>query len=189
MSTTDPKNVKDIVTNLNAGWYNVVTEAMQVTDPNFQLAQGVLGLQTEDSSGLFLISDAVPEPAAVAYYDPSGLSKRSSAYQLLLASLLPETGTDLAGFLKDMYPSWVEYRISFYKEQSDEHPDSAAGFQQLGQPEPRSAQGGAGRQYLPAGGERSLESSLGRHGRSGIHSKILGHCPKILSPIQIFGDE
>ncbi|MFZ2312951.1 MAG: hypothetical protein WAV82_10070 [Methylobacter sp.] len=115
MPTTDPKNVKDIVTNLNAGWYNVVTEAMQVTDPNFQLAQGVLGLQTEDSSGLFLISDAVPEPAAVAYYDPSGLSKRSSAYQLLLASLLPETGTDLAGFLKDMYPSWVEYRINYYK--------------------------------------------------------------------------
>lgn len=114
-SQTDPSDVQAIVNNLNAGWYNEVTKQLQVTDPNFQLAQGTLGLQTSDSSGLFLMSDSVPEPAAVAYYDPSGLSKRSAAFQLLLAALLPETGTDLAGVLKDMYASWVAYKANFYQ--------------------------------------------------------------------------
>lgn len=115
---TNPSDVQTIVTNLNAGWYNEVTKQLQVTDPNFQLAQGVLGLQTSDSSGLFLMADSVPQNAAVAYYDPSGLSKRSSAYQMLLAALLPETGTDLAGFLKDMYPNWLIYKVNFYKNNS-----------------------------------------------------------------------
>jgi hypothetical protein len=60
------------------------------------------------------MSDSVPEPAAVAYYDPSGLSKRSSAYQMLLASLLPETGTDLSTALGNMYASWITYKTTFY---------------------------------------------------------------------------
>lgn len=109
-----PGNTKAVVTDLNAGWYNVVSSAMQITDPTFQLAQGTLGLQTTDSSGLFLMSDSVPESAAVSYFNPSGLSKRSSAYQMLLAALLPETGTDLAAALGDMYSAWLTYRNAWF---------------------------------------------------------------------------
>ena len=107
-------NTEKIVTDLNAGWYNKVTEAMSITDPNFQLAQGTLGLQTNDSSGLFLMADSVPLPASVGSYDPTGLSKRSSAYQLLLGALLPETGSGLPVFLGDMYSSWIAYRNSYF---------------------------------------------------------------------------
>lgn len=112
--TTSSSDTQAIVTKLNAGWYNVVTEAMGISDPNFQLAQGTLGLQTSDSSGLFLMADAVPPSAAVTYFDPSGLSKRSSAYGLLLSALLPETGTDLRNVLGDQYANWIAYRNAWF---------------------------------------------------------------------------
>lgn len=112
--TASESDTKAIVTNLNAGWYNAVTQAMGISDPNFQLAQGTLGLQTSDSSGLFLMADAVPPSAAVGYFDPSGLSKRSSAYGLLLSALLPETGTDLQNVLKDQYAGWIAYRNAWF---------------------------------------------------------------------------
>ncbi|MGA2537940.1 MAG: hypothetical protein ABSF53_18140 [Terracidiphilus sp.] len=112
---TAPSDTKAVVTDLNAGWYNVVNQAMQITDPTFQLAQGTLGLQATDSSGLFRMSDAIPAPASVSYYDPSGLSKRSAAYQLLLAALLPETGTDLAAALGDMYATWLTFRNAAFQ--------------------------------------------------------------------------
>ena len=75
------------VNDLNAGWYNVVTKAMGIDVTNFQLAQGTLGLQTADSSGLFLMADAVPPPTAVAYFDPAGLSRRSGRISFGLARL------------------------------------------------------------------------------------------------------
>lgn len=110
----DANSVEAQVTALNAGWYNVVTQAMGISDPNFQLAQGTLGLQTSDSSGLFLMADSCPEDSAVAYYDPSGLSKRSSGFQMLLSALLPEGGTTLTTVLGDMYPAWITFKTAFY---------------------------------------------------------------------------
>lgn len=56
------------------------------------------------------MSDAVPPPAATAFYDPSGLSRRSSAYNLLLHALKPEGGSDLPQALGDMYAKWIAYR-------------------------------------------------------------------------------
>lgn len=98
------------VTDLNAGWYNVVTKAMGIDQTNFQLAQGTLGLQSADSSGLFLMADAVPPPTAVAYFDPAGLSRRSSAYDMLLHALTVEGGADLPTALGDLYSKWIAYR-------------------------------------------------------------------------------
>jgi hypothetical protein len=98
------------VTDLNAGWYNTVTKAMGIDPTTFQLAQGTLGLQTSDSSGLFLMADAQPAPTAVAFYDPAGLSRRSSAFNLLLQALKPEGGADLPQALGDQYANWIAYR-------------------------------------------------------------------------------
>ncbi len=108
--------VKDQVTKLNAGWYNVVTGALGLDPTTFQLAQGTLGLQTSDSSGLFLISDAVPPSAAVHYFDSSGLSKRSSNYGGLLNALMPETASTLPQVLGDMYTAWILFKNSFFKD-------------------------------------------------------------------------
>jgi hypothetical protein len=113
MTTAAGTDVQKTVTNLNAGWYNEVTQAMNIDDPTFLLAQGTLGLQTTDSSGLFLMSDAVPPSAAVAYFDAGGLKLRSQAYTMLLGALLPETGTDLAGALGDQYVNWINYRNQY----------------------------------------------------------------------------
>src|SRR5258708_1359399 len=102
-------NIK-AVTDLNAGWYNIVSKAMGLDPTTFQLAQGTLGLQSSDSSGLFLMSDAVPPVSAVAYYDPAGLSRRSSAYNMLLHALLGEGGSDLSTALGDQYANWIAFR-------------------------------------------------------------------------------
>jgi len=107
-------SVADEINQLNAGWYNVVNRALDITNPNFQLAQGTLGLQTSDSSGLFLMLDAVPPSAAVHYYDPSGLSKRSSAYQGMLNALTPEQAADLRTVLSDQYAAWIAYKNDFF---------------------------------------------------------------------------
>lgn len=98
------------VDQLNAGWHNVVTAALGLNPATFQIAQGVLGLDTTDSSALFLMSDAVPPATAVNYYDAGGLSKRSSAYNLLLESLKPSSGSGLRGALGNNYAAWVLYR-------------------------------------------------------------------------------
>ncbi len=105
--------VEDKIQKLNAGWYNVVNQALGITDPNFQLAQGTLGLQTEDSSGLFLMADAVPPSAAVHYYDPGSLLKRSSAYGGLLNALQPEQASTLRQTLGDMYSNWIQYKSNY----------------------------------------------------------------------------
>jgi hypothetical protein len=101
------------ITDLNAGWYNVVTQALNLNPMTFMLAQGSLGLDTSDSSGLFIMSDAVP-PSASVFFDAGGTSKRSSAYRLLLNSLLPEAGTDLAQVLGDMYANWLSCRNGWW---------------------------------------------------------------------------
>lgn len=112
---TSPTDVSKTVTELNAGWYNVVNQALSLDPATFQLAQGTLGLQTSDSSGLFLMSDAVPPSAAVGYYDAAGMSRRSSAYALLLGALLPETGTDLRTVLGDQYANWIAFKNKFFE--------------------------------------------------------------------------
>ena len=56
------------------------------------------------------MSDAVPPLSAVNYYDPAGLSKRSSAYNMLLHALKGEGGSDLSDVLKDKYAAWIAYR-------------------------------------------------------------------------------
>src|SRR6185437_1471168 len=113
MSKTANSDVQKTVTDLNAGWYNAVSSALNIQDPSFLLAQGTLGLQTTDSSGLFRMSDTVPPSAAVAYFDGGGMSLRSQAYGLLLGGLLPETGTGLAAVLGDQYANWITYRNNY----------------------------------------------------------------------------
>jgi hypothetical protein len=112
-------NVKKQVSELNAKWRNTVAQAMGMDiDSNFQIAQGDLGLSSTDSSGLFLMSDAVPPSSAAAYYTPDYTNRRSSAYGMLLGSLLPEGGQDLVDCLGDMYPSWLEYRNKLFSDPS-----------------------------------------------------------------------
>jgi hypothetical protein len=121
--TTVNQSVQQTITDLNAGWYNAVARVMGLDQSTFVLAQGGLGLQTSDSSGLFLMSDSVPPSAAVTMYQPSGTSKLSSAYSLLLQALLPETDPNaLRNELGDMYSSWFDYRKKYYSDPSNTQP-------------------------------------------------------------------
>jgi hypothetical protein len=107
------------VTALNAGWYNKVAGALGQSAATFVLAQGGLGLQTADSSGLFLMADAVPPSASVAMFEAGGVSKLSSAYGLLLQALRPETNPlALQNELGDMYAGWITYRKKYYADPS-----------------------------------------------------------------------
>lgn len=100
---------------LNAKWRNYVAEICGATaaDGVFQVAQGNLGLQTSDSSGLFHMADAVPTDSPTGYYQSSS-NQRSSAYDSLLFSLAPQDGTELRDVLADQYANWVTYRKSYY---------------------------------------------------------------------------
>jgi hypothetical protein len=80
-------SVADQINNLNAGWRNEVASKLGMDPKTFQLAQGNLGLQTADSSGLFLMADAVSPLSTTAFFDPSGKNKRSSAYNQLLHAM------------------------------------------------------------------------------------------------------
>ncbi|MGH9444382.1 MAG: hypothetical protein ACRD3O_01370, partial [Terriglobia bacterium] len=102
-----------IVQQLNAGWRNYICDAMKLNRDTFQLAQGTLGLQTTDSSGIFLMADAVPPSSTVGYYDATSTNSRSSAYLDLLGALLPETNPNgLSTALGDMYSSWITWKTA-----------------------------------------------------------------------------
>lgn len=103
-------SVADQINNLNAGWRNEVASKLGMDPKTFQLAQGNLGLQTADSSGLFLMADAVSPSSTTAFFDPSGKNKRSSAYNQLLHAMLPTSSTGLRTALGDQYANWVSYR-------------------------------------------------------------------------------
>ena len=98
---------------LNYGWRNYISNLMGLDPKTFQLAQGTLGLQTSDSSGLFLMADAVPPESAVNYYDATSTNKRSSAYLGLLSALLPETNPNaLSAALGDQYAAWIVWKLA-----------------------------------------------------------------------------
>ena len=98
---------------LNYGWRNYLSAMMGLDPATFQLAQGTLGLQTSDSSGLFLMADAVPPVGSVHFYDSSSMNKRSSAYSVLLSALLPETNPNaLANALGDQYAAWIKWKAA-----------------------------------------------------------------------------
>lgn len=110
-------NVKKQIDTLNAQWRNTLAKAMGMdVDGNFQVAQGDLGLSSADSSGLFLMSDAIPPSSAAGYYAIDSSNRRSSGYGGLLTSLLPEGGQDLVDVLGDMYSPWIEYKAKAIKD-------------------------------------------------------------------------
>jgi hypothetical protein len=106
-------NTAQIVQDLNAGWRNYINNLLALNKDTFQLAQGTLGLQTTDSSGLFLMEDAVPPSTTVGYYSSSTMKSRASAYLGLLSALLPETSPiALQQALSDMYSDWITYKTT-----------------------------------------------------------------------------
>ncbi|MGC9368766.1 MAG: hypothetical protein ACP5DX_04405 [Paracoccaceae bacterium] len=108
--TAADDHVRQVIDTMNAGWRNVVAQAMGMDPNTFQMAQGNLGLQSDDSSGLFLMANAVPPRSTTAYYDPSGKNKRSTAYNQLLHAMLPTSSSGLRAALKDQYSNWIAYR-------------------------------------------------------------------------------
>jgi hypothetical protein len=108
----DP-NTEKRVQDLNAGWRNYIRDLLTVDATTFQLAQGTLGLQTSDSSGLFRMADAVPPASAVGYYDADTTKSRSAACNILLGALLSETpATALQDALGNFYAYWCQWKVA-----------------------------------------------------------------------------
>jgi hypothetical protein len=106
----DP-NTQKLVQDLAAGWTNFLSQQMSLDKDTFQLAQGTLGLQTADNSGLFLMEDAVPALSVVGYYDASTMKKRSDAYGNLLNALLSEANPQaLRNALGNYYSEWITWK-------------------------------------------------------------------------------
>lgn len=78
-----------ILSELNAGWRNVVAKAMGLDSNRFQMLQGAPGLQ--GGAGLLQVADLVAPQAGTACYDPACASRRS-AYSELLRALRPQEG-------------------------------------------------------------------------------------------------
>jgi hypothetical protein len=113
MPLTQDSDTAQIVKNLNAGWRNFLADQMGMNKNTFQLAQGTLGLQTSDNSGLFRMADAVPPPTAIGYYDPSTMVSRAQNFGSLLAALLPETNPQaLRTALGNYYTEWINWKAA-----------------------------------------------------------------------------
>jgi hypothetical protein len=98
------------VKDLNAGWRNFIADTFGMDKNTFQLAQGNLGLQTSDNSGLFRMADAVPPPSAIGFYDPSSMVSRAQNIGSLLVALLPESNPNaLTTALGNYYTDWVNW--------------------------------------------------------------------------------
>lgn len=110
-TTEAPQSDTDqIVQDLNAKWRNYICDAMGLDRDTFQLAQGSLGLQTSDNSGLFLMADAVPASSAVGRYDAGSINSRSAAYSMLLGALLTEVGSGaFRAALGNYYSDWYDW--------------------------------------------------------------------------------
>lgn len=108
-------NVQKEIMDMNAGWYNVVSNALNLNPKTFRLAQGTLGLQTSDNSGVYLMSDTEPSASAVSYYDAGGMSKISENYNMLLHAISPETGANIQAVLGNNYANWMLYYNAFIK--------------------------------------------------------------------------
>lgn len=100
------------VQTLNAGWRQYITKILGMDDATFKLAQGSLGLQTSDSSGLFQMADGVPPNTSL--YDAGSTKSFASSYTQLLLALLPETGTTLQQALGNNYSNWITFRDGFF---------------------------------------------------------------------------
>ncbi len=112
VAQNDP-NTQATVQKLAAGWRNHVADQLQMSRETFQLAQGALGLQTTDSSGLFVMADVVPPASVVSSYDAGGSIRRSQAYGNLLNALLSEANpTGLRQALGDYYTEYVNWAKS-----------------------------------------------------------------------------
>lgn len=110
---TTPQNQEDvtkIVNDLNAGWRNQIALQLGMDSQTFQLAQGTLGLQTSDSSGLFRMADAVPSDSTASYYNPSSAIQFATVYNAMLHALLPSSSGGLRVALGPMYANWIDYR-------------------------------------------------------------------------------
>ena len=111
-SPQNPQQVQTIVESLNAGWRNQVAKQLGMDTNTFQLAQGCLGLQTSDSSGLFRMADAVPAGGVVGNYVPSSSTQFSTNYNMMLHALLPSNSGGLVVALGPLYAKWVLYRAA-----------------------------------------------------------------------------
>lgn len=109
MTTTDTR--QQVFAQLDEGWHDALTSALQLDRSTFVFAQGGLGTQTSDSSGLFRMSDSLP-PQDSIMFTPGGMS-RASAYGSLLFGLLPEVNrAALQNAMADRYAAWITYRDS-----------------------------------------------------------------------------
>ena len=109
-----PSDVQQRVEDMNVGWRNYLTQAMGMDTDTFQVAQGTLGLQTSDSSGLFRMANGVPPYSSVAMYDASANSTRYDSYGLFLNALLPTTSSGMQSALGPKYAAWVAFKQANY---------------------------------------------------------------------------
>ncbi len=108
-------NVQQQIMDMNAGWYNVVSNALNLNPATFRLAQGTLGLQTSDNSGVYSMSDTEPSSSAITYYDAGGMSRISENYNMLLHAISPETGANIQAILGNQYANWMTYYNAYFK--------------------------------------------------------------------------
>ena len=109
-----PSDVQQRIEDMNVGWRNYLTQAMGMDTNTFQVAQGTLGLQTSDSSGLFRMANGVPPYSSVAMYDASANSTRFDSYGNFLNALLPTTSSGMQKALGPKYASWVAFKQANY---------------------------------------------------------------------------
>lgn len=104
----DDSPAEQVMSTLNAQWYNAVVTGCGLDAGSFQLVQGASPLGST-SEVLWNIADAVPPLSVSHYFNPSQLNVFSTDYGAVINNLKPQNAQKFQNDMGDYYSAWVAY--------------------------------------------------------------------------------
>jgi hypothetical protein len=105
----DGSQAQQVMSTLNAQWFNAVVSGCGLDPTKFQLVQGHSPVD-QTSESLWNIADVVPPLSVGHYFNPSQLNVFSTNYGGVITNLLPPDDEDFQNNMGDYYSQWDNYR-------------------------------------------------------------------------------
>lgn len=100
--------LSDAMKTLTEQYYNAIVTQLNLSDQQFQLAQGNIALDAT-SQNIWAMMDAIPPYSAVNHWTPGGVNTFSSQYGALISRIQDTATGAFQVALNDYYPAWQTY--------------------------------------------------------------------------------
>jgi len=107
-SAVNGNQAKQVMSTLNAQWFNAVVTGCGLDASTFQLVQGNSPLGSTSES-LWNIVDVVPPLSVSHYFNPSELNVFSTDYGGVINNLNPQNAQNFQTHMGDYYSRWMNY--------------------------------------------------------------------------------